>query len=307
MSAASSLLSIHRLSVRYQNGAQALRNVSLTVNAGERIAIIGESGCGKTTLVRTLLGLLPRSATVDGNVLLDGATSLTGVSDRTLRQIRGRMIGYVPQNPQSAFDPLRSVGSQIAEAWLCHGRSISREELLDALAAVGIDDAPKLINSRPSAWSGGMLQRASILSATALRPQLVLADEPTSAVDRPLARRMLALLAERAGSLLVVTHDVDLVDGAVDRVLVMYAGRVVEDAPAAAFFARQQHPYARALLQALPRPGVLPAELPGDPPRLDRLEPGCAFAPRCPLVGPACAVEPELLCGVACHAVQGLP
>ena len=289
----------------WYGGGHAVRGISLQVNRGERIAVIGESGCGKTTLVRTVLGLLPGSARVSGSICLDGAVELVGASATVLRAVRGARIGYVPQNPARSFDPLRSVGSQLAEAWRCHGQRVSPAYLAGLLEQFGVQDAARLMTRRPAAWSGGMLQRAAILAATALRPGLVLADEPTSSLDRPLARQMLATLAANCETLLVVTHDIDLIAGLVDRVVVLYAGLIVEDAPADRFLATPRHPYGRALLGAIPRPGRLPEELPGDPPRSTETISGCPFAPRCAERAAICDTPPPVIDGAACHFVAG--
>ncbi len=294
-------LAITQLHVRFANGAHVLRGIDLTVAKGERLALVGESGCGKTTLIRALLGLLEPGARVLGQMLLDGQ-EVPGPDPRALR---GTRIGYVPQNPLSALNPLLPVGRQIAEAWEAHGRRIADATLSAELAAVGIADATRMMTYRPARWSGGMLQRALILAATAHRPALVMADEPTSAVDRPLARQMLELLAERSGTLIAVTHDLDLIDGLVDRVVVLYGGRIVEDAPAARFLVGPRHPYARALLEALPRPGRLPRGLDGDPPSPLAPDAGCAFAPRCPSPCALAAELPMLAEGVACHLGTG--
>ncbi len=292
------------LAVTYRNGATALRGLSLTISRGERVAIVGESGCGKSTLVRAILGLLPPGTRVIGMASMGSSSQLIGMHERNLRKLRGSAIGYVPQNPLAAFDPIRSVGSQLAEAWRCHGRQVDRSFLVEQMTDVGVTDAGTLIDRRPSSWSGGMLQRASIVAATALRPLLVLADEPTSAVDRPLARRMLALLAERSDSLIAVTHDIDLVRGLFDRVVVLYAGKIVEDAEAERFLTSPRHPYSRSLVAAVPKPGVLPSELPGDPPSLLHPIEGCSFAPRCSSAAAICRTPPSLVAGVSCHFGQ---
>lgn len=212
------ILDIKDLRVRFPGDVWVLRGLDLRVTAGERIAIVGESGCGKTTLVRSILGLLKDGALVEGRLQFLGAElSTTGFKD--WRSIRGQKIGFVPQNPLAAFNPLASVGAQLAEAWTAHGRMISMMTLARMLEDVGISNALALLRRRPAQWSGGMLQRALIVAATALRPSLVLADEPTSAVDQPLARQMLHLLAERADALIAVTHDLDLVDGLFDRII----------------------------------------------------------------------------------------
>jgi oligopeptide/dipeptide ABC transporter ATP-binding protein len=295
-----SILGIKDLQVRFPSDAWVLRGLDLHVKAGERIAIVGESGCGKTTLVRSILGLLKDGARVQGRLQLLGK-ELSDASPRDWRAIRGQKIGFVPQNPLAALNPLASVGTQLAEAWTAHGKTISMTTLATMLEDVGIGSAIELLGRRPAYWSGGMLQRALIVAATALRPSLVLADEPTSAVDQPLARQMLRLLADRADALIAVTHDLDLVDGLFDRVIVLYAGRIVENASAEDFFRQPRHPYSRALLAALPKPGQLPEGLDGDPPSPRHPDLGCAFAPRCARVTASCQQIPQLADGVACR------
>ncbi|WP_421693850.1 ABC transporter ATP-binding protein [Aestuariivirga sp.] len=290
-------LAITDLHVRFPDDAHVLRGLDLRVAHGERIAVIGESGCGKTTLARAILGLLPSAAVVSGSITFRGQP-LPGAHPR---RMRGRQIGFVSQNPMSALNPLISVGRQLAEAWESHGEHISSAELADRLKQAGLSSSSEMLNRRPPAWSGGMLQRALIVAATAHQSELILADEPTSAIDRPLARQMLDLLAARARTLIVITHDIDLVARMVDRVIVFYAGRIVEDIEANAFLKEARHPYSRSLIAALPQPGVLPAGLDGDPPSPRRPDKGCDFAPRCP---GRCALHhmaPLMAEGVACH------
>lgn len=294
------LLCCTNLRVTYRTGGRGLRGIDFALQTGERVAIIGESGCGKSTLVRAILGLLPSGARVDGSIVVD-QYEIVGAREQDMRNMRGRLVGYVPQNPAGAFDPLRSVGSQVREAWTYHGERVSQHEVAAALGAVGVKEAENLATRRPSAWSGGMLQRAAIVAATALQPPLVLADEPTSALDRPLARQMLATLAEGSRATVVVTHDVDLIVDIVDRVVVMYAGLIIEDVPAARFFRAAGHPYSRALLAAICKPGQLPQELPGDPPDGGADITGCAFAPRCSLCQPVCELVMPSPASVRCH------
>jgi peptide/nickel transport system ATP-binding protein len=252
-------------------------------------------------LIKALLRLLPPAAKVTGHAVIDGKHQISAMTEREMRQLRGPIIGFVPQNPLASFNPLKSVGSQLRESWACHGRTVRDVELAKHLADSGIRDAAKYLKYRASAWSGGMLQRALIFSATALNPRLVLADEPTSAVDRPLALKMLELLSSRSETLLVITHDIDLVYGLVSRIVVMYAGTVVEDGSATRIIDNPQHPYTRALLDALPKPDKLPKELQGEPPSLSKRRPGCVFAPRCSRISANCIKAPRLVNGVACH------
>jgi len=294
-----SALAIRDLNVHFAGGAHVLRDISLTIAAGERVAVLGESGCGKTTLVRAVLGLLADGASVSGEIVIAGTPVPHDRPDQ-MRAWRGRRIGYVPQNPLSSFDPLSAVGRQVRQAWKAHGEAISATELQEHFAAVGLAETT-LLDRRPAAWSGGMLQRALIIAATALRPELVLADEPTSAIDRPLARQMLELIARRSRTVIAVTHDIDLAHALTDRIVVLYGGRIVEDGPSAQVFHSPRHPYTRALLSALPQPGRLPDDLDGDPPSPQRTGGGCDFAPRCLLRTSACQTAPAFVAGVACH------
>lgn len=210
---------VERLSVRYAaSGRLALRDVSLTVEPGEVVAVVGESGSGKSTLLRALLGLLPRDAEVTGEV-------------RTGRRL-GIDVGYVGQDPYAAADPVWSVGHHVAEAWRAHRRRPEHGEIARRLSALGVSHAVARLRNRPATWSGGMLQRADLVAATAHDPPLVLADEPTSALDAELAAAAFEALVGSARSLLVVSHDLDLVSRYADRVLVLHDGRLVEESPA---------------------------------------------------------------------------
>jgi peptide/nickel transport system ATP-binding protein len=297
-----SVVSLFNFNVEYATGVWAVRNVSLVVERGERVVILGESGCGKSTLAKALLQLLPPSVNMSGDARIDGIHILNELKSRKIQALRGLVAGFVPQNPLAAFNPLRSVGSQLREAWVCHGKAISRDDLVKRLDEAGISDAARHFDRRSAEWSGGMLQRALIIAATAHNPALVIADEPTSAIDRPLARQMFELLVSRSETLLMISHDVDLVQGIASRLVVMYAGSIVEDGSVRDVLNRPRHPYTRALLAALPSPGHLPQELSGEPPSLKHRNNGCVFAPRCPSAAHKCHGEaPKLSEGVACH------
>jgi peptide/nickel transport system ATP-binding protein len=297
-----SVLSLRKFCVEYANGAHAVRNVSLVIERGEQVVVLGESGCGKSTLAKALLRLLPASSKVHGRVRIDGTHHPHDSNSAAEQSLRGLIAGFVPQNPLTAFNPFMSVGSQLREAWTCHGKSISRDDLIKRLEDAGLSEAAGYLDRRPAEWSGGMLQRALIIAATAHDPVLVVADEPTSAIDRPLARQMLELLVDRSETLFMISHDVDLVQDLATRILVMYSGTVLEDGPANDVLTRPKHPYTLALLAALPTPGKLPTELPGEPPSLSHTPRGCVFAPRCQYAVRKCNDEtPTLADGVACH------
>ena len=306
------LLRIENLEVgfRTERGlAPAVAGVSLRVDAGEVVGLVGESGCGKSVTAMSVLRLVPSppAQLVGGRILWRGEDLLAMSVDR-LRAIRGREIAMVFQDPMTALSPLCRIGDQLAETALVHG-GVSRREALalakDWLGRVGLPDPARRMRDYPHQLSGGMQQRVMIASALMLDPALVIADEPTTALDAALQAQVLDLMThvKRADTaVLLITHDMGVVRHAATRVAVMYAGQIVEEAPAAEFFAAPRHPYARALLEARPsrtrRERRLYA-IPGSVPSPFDLPPGCRFAPRCRCAVPACsAAAPALLpCG----------
>lgn len=301
------VLTITDLTITYGNGARAVRGLSLDVREGECLAVVGESGCGKTTIALTILGLLPRRAKATGSVRVRD-TEIVGASERVLRQLRGAAVGYVAQDPFAACDPLRSVGHHVEEAWTAKGLRPPPGSVAERLTALGIDDAERRAKGRPHQWSGGMLQRATIAAANVHRPALTVADEPTSALDADRADGVLAALREASNALLLVSHDLSLVARHADRVAVMYHGRIVERGSADEVIRHARHPYTRALIAASPRRGQgMPQEFAGAPPSLLEDLPGCSLAPRCPHASGVCAEStPHLEHGVACHHVSEL-
>ncbi|MFC8147603.1 ABC transporter ATP-binding protein [Streptomyces paradoxus] len=303
------LLSVRELRIAF-DGVEAVRGVSFDVRPREVLAVVGESGAGKSLTARALLGMLPRSATTSGTIHPD------------LSAHRGRRISLVPQDALSALSPVHPVGDQLAAA-VRSVAGVSRKEAraraVAALDRVGIPDAARRARAYPHEYSGGMRQRAVIAMATINEPDVVVADEPTTALDEERRDQVLRLLAEQreaAGAALVlVTHDMDVVGGHADRVLVMYAGRLTELGAADEVLARPRAPYTAGLLASLPRnalPGRRLPALRGTPPVPGALPPGCAFAPRCPLAADACRTaepEPREVDGrlLACHRAEELP
>ncbi len=284
------LLSVEDLQTRFGTGEDAVRavdGVSFQVDAGETVALVGESGSGKTVACESLTGLVGSAARIDGTVEFDG-TDLTDLSDAKLRRYRGGRIGHVFQNPQASLDPVYSVGDQVVEAIRLH-RDLpaeqARERAVALLDRVGIGDAEQRYHDYPQELSGGQKQRVVIAMALAADPDLLVADEPTTALDVTVQAQVLRLLAdlqsERDMGLLFVTHDLGVVAAVADRVVVMYAGKVMERAPVDELFERPAHPYTRALLDCLPGRGrsrdAIGGRLPDptDPPD------GCRFQPRC--------------------------
>ncbi|UGQ12197.1 ATP-binding cassette domain-containing protein [Yinghuangia sp. ASG 101] len=247
------VLDITGLHVTYANGAVAVRGTDLTVSAGEALALVGESGSGKTTVAHAVLGLLPRGTATTGSITVAGR-ELVGADRKTRQALRGDAIGYVGQDPFTAFDPRLRVGTSVAEAWRAKGRTPPPGAVTERLTALGIPDAEAAARRHPHTWSGGMLQRAAIAAATAHDPALVVADEPTSALDADLADATLAHLRATGAALLLITHDLRLAARHADRVAVMYAGRITETGPATAALTTPRHPYTQALTAALPRP-----------------------------------------------------
>jgi peptide/nickel transport system ATP-binding protein len=286
--------------------------VDLTIAPGATLGLVGESGCGKTLACLAVAGLLPpRGRIAAGSVRLDGR-ELVGLSQAALAGVRGRQMAMVSQDPAAALNPVMTIGRQVAEALTLHGASMpaARAEARRLLDRVGIAHAAARMANYPHELSGGMNQRAMIAMAIACRPRLLIADEPTTALDVTIQAQILDLLrdlqAEFGMALLLVTHDLGVVAEMADTVAVMYAGRVVEQAPCAALFAHPAHPYAGGLIACLPRieRDVMPMPIPGVVPPPGRLPPGCAFAPRCGRAAPECAiVSPPLgLVGAAHRA-----
>jgi len=305
-----SVLRIEDLHVTYPGGAWAVRGIDLDIRADEMVAIIGESGCGKTTVARAVLGMLgPRvgtsgSITVSGHRVLDhlGERDRPKASERDLRRLRGRGIGYVAQDPYSACNPLHRVRRHVEEAWRAHRMRPHRHEVYDSLERIGIANAPDAAEQYPHEWSGGMLQRATIAAANAHAPPLLVADEPTTALDSAVASTVLSDLRSSGAAVLLISHSLSLVAGHADRVAVCYAGRVVEEGATAEILDAPRHPYTAALLAATPRRGHgLPQPLPGQPPHPSEKAPGCAFASRCREATEECRnTTPQLRDGVAC-------
>lgn len=309
------ILAVRDLAVGFgsgDTGVQAVRGVSFTLDAGEIMGIVGESGSGKSVTCRALLGLLPASARVTGEARFDGQ-DLLACSEAELRRIRGRQISMIFQNPASHLDPLMTVGRHVAEPLRFHfdeRRPRAREAAIDLLRAVHIQEPERRIDSYPHELSGGMKQRALIASAIACRPRLLLADEPTTALDVTVQARILELLRElnrRHGlSIILVSHDLGVIAETCDRVAVLYAGRVAEVGPVAEVIHRPAHPYTVGLMGSIPamdedRDRLL--QIDGAMPRLNAIPSGCAFNPRCPQALARCRRErPELMTAGATRA-----
>ncbi len=290
----------------------ALGGVSLDVAPGEVVGLVGETGCGKTVTGLAILGLLPRSARItSGSVEFEGR-DLLGLGEREMRAIRGARIAMVFQNPATAFNPVFSIGTQIDLVLKAHGklsRAGADERIRSTLSAVGLPEHDRILRAYPHQLSGGLLQRAMIAMALVCRPALLIADEPTTALDVTIAGQILRLLRrlqeERGFSVLFITHDLGVVRTVSDRVAVLYAGRVVEAAPTAELFRAPAHPYTRGLMAAVPRRSTrgaslasIPGSVPGDAAALA----GCAFASRCPIAVDRCLVErPDLRAVAAGH------
>ncbi|MEY2802188.1 MAG: oligopeptide transporter ATP-binding component [Pseudomonadota bacterium] len=300
-------------------GAPVLAGVSLTVGAGEALGLVGESGCGKSMTALAVLGLLPRAAQVRaGSVRLNGA-QLLGAPEKTLRQVRGGSVGMIFQEPGACLDPVMRIGRQIGEVLRLHRGlrgAAEQKALRDLLEEVGLNDTERVARAYPHELSGGMQQRAMIAMALAGEPVLLIADEPTTALDARIASQILDLLdrlrRERGLALLLISHDLAVIGGRCDRVLVMYAGRAVEAAGANEVFDAARHPYTSALIAASPglagvaRKAAL-RDIPGQLPPPGSAGPGCAFAPRCARARPVCGERlPAWTALDAAHAVRCL-
>jgi len=288
------LLRLDRLRTVFPLGdgreAAAVDDVSLTIRRGETLGLVGESGSGKSMTALSIIRLVPAPGRIaSGRIELDGR-NLLDLDDRGIRAVRGRRIGFVFQEPAAALNPVFTVGSQIAETVAAHGLArgaSARVRAIDLLEAVRVPDPARRARAYPHQLSGGLKQRVMIALALAAEPDLVIADEPTTALDATVQAEVLDLLRDLRAkfhlSLLLITHDLGIVAAMADRVAVMYAGRIVEEATVDRLFAAPAHPYTRGLLACIPgaRPGPRLAAIPGVVPALGHLAPGCAFAPRC--------------------------
>ncbi len=301
------LLQVHGLGVDFttsQGNVHAVADVAFDVRAGECLAVVGESGSGKTQVLMACLGLLASNGTARGSVRFAGQ-ELLGATERTLNTVRGTGIGFLSQDPLSSLTPHLRIETVLTEGLLDRGlatRSHARELALQALIDVDLPEPESRLRQYPHELSGGMRQRVALAAALMCSPQLLFADEPTTALDVSVQARVLELLAkvrDRGVGVLIITHDLGVVAGLADRVAVMYCGRIVETATTDELFAAPKHPYSAALLASVPRlHGDAQARLvgiPGDPPQPSARPPGCAFAPRCERAVEQCSESrPEL-------------
>lgn len=301
------LLQVRELTTVFKTRAGSLAavdRVSFDVGQGEIAALVGESGSGKSVTALSIMGLLdPRVASVTGSRLMFEGTDLRALSSDALRRLRGSTLSMVFQEPMTSLNPTMTIGRQLSESLELHqrlARSEARDRVRAMLQAVGISDPERRLAAYPHELSGGMRQRVMVASALSCSPRLLLADEPTTALDVTTQAQILELieaLAARSGTaVLLITHDLGLVARHAKRVNVMYAGRLVEQAPVHSLFAHPAHPYTRALLASVPRLDrprqTAVAAIEGLPPALDQRDEGCAFRARCPMAMPRCA-EPQ--------------
>jgi peptide/nickel transport system ATP-binding protein len=302
-----SVLSVRDLEVTYTTQAgpiPAVRGVSLDIDKGEVLGVAGESGCGKSTVVNAILRLLPPGATATGEVLLNDEDVLTMKAGR-LRAVRWTGASVVFQGAMHALNPVQRIGDQLAEAVVIHRLSGQKEALVragDLLEKVGLP--PRRLRDYPHELSGGQKQRVMIAMALACNPSLIIADEPTTALDVMVQAQVLSLLNklqhEMGLAMLFITHDLSVLVEVCDRLAIMYAGKIVEEGPSAAVFGNPAHPYTTALAAAFPTIGDqrfrrAPSGLGGDPPQPDAIPSGCSFHPRCPVAFDECsATVPDL-------------
>ena len=310
------VLSVRDLRTRFrvQGGGMvhAVNGISFDLYEGELLGVVGESGSGKSVTMLSLLGLLPMppAEVASGQALLDGEDLLT-LEPAQLRHVRGAKVGFIFQDPMASLNPVLSVGFQLAEPLRTHlglGRRAARRRAAALLEGVGIPAADSRLGDFPHQFSGGMRQRVMIAMALACDPKVLIADEPTTALDATIQAQILDLLQrlrrERGMAIVWITHDLGVVAGLADRVMVMYGGQAVERADVRSLYARPQHPYTRSLLRALPKieggeKGERLASIPGQPPTLQRAPDSCPFAPRCAHAFARCHAENPALAPVS--------
>jgi oligopeptide/dipeptide ABC transporter ATP-binding protein len=305
MPVGSTVLSLRDFRVSFDtvNGdVQAVRGIDLDVGDGEMVGVVGESGSGKSVTFLGLMGLLPKSARISGSATI-GGHELVGASDKFMRTIRGKRIAMIFQDPLSALNPVQKIGVQIVEMIRSHEdttKAAAHRKAVELLDVVGIPQPDQRSTQYPHEFSGGMRQRVMIAMAIANEPEVLIADEPTTALDVTVQAQILEVMQriqhELRTAIVLITHDLGVVARVVDRVQVMYAGRAVERGDVDTLFRECSHPYTRGLLESLPALGrqrLVP--IPGSPPNMLRPPPGCAFAPRCPHARPECTMAiPDL-------------
>ncbi len=302
-------LEVNHLTVEFSGRhgtVTALDDVSLSISPGEILGVVGESGAGKSMTGLAILGLLEQPGRIaGGEVLLDGRRIDT-LSDREMEKIRGREIGAIFQDPLTSLNPLFSVGGQLIETILQHmpqmSKTAARERAIDLLKEVGIPGPEERIDHYPHQFSGGMRQRVVIALALAAKPKLIIADEPTTALDVSIQAQITALLRklckEHGAAVMLVTHDMGVIAETADRIAVMYAGRLIEIGQVEAVLKKPSHPYTQGLMASIPALGARVAHLhqiDGAMPRLNAIPQGCAFNPRCEFAGPRCRRERPVL------------
>ncbi len=297
---------------------RAVDGVSFSLERGETLGLVGESGSGKSVTCASLLGLLPRPpARVEGGTAMFDGTDLLNCAPSMARALRGRRIGMIFQDPMTSLNPYLRIADQLIEPLLIHkvcDRTEAQRRALAMMEAVGINEPLRRLQQYPHEFSGGMRQRVMIAMALIAQPELLIADEPTTALDVTVQAQILDLLRrlqrERGMAVIFITHDLGVVAELCDRVMVMYAGRIVETATTAELFAQSRHPYAQALQRSIPALQPKGAELftiPGQPPSLMQSPVGCAFAPRCPAVADVCRTrDPQLVFVTPSHATACL-
>ena len=303
------LLSVRNLSVDLKTGSgllRAVRSISFDIAPGETLCLVGESGCGKSMTSLALMDLLPRGARRTADCLSFDGQDLATLSPRAMNALRGDRMAMIFQEPMTALNPAYTIGNQLIEAWRQHtggGAAEARERAIALLAKVGIANAGERLSQYPHQLSGGLRQRVMIAMALMCSPKLLIADEPTTALDVTIQAQILRLLrdlqAELGIALLLITHDLGVVARMAHRVAVMYAGEIVEEAPAEALFAAPRHPYTAGLMACIPVPGRTEpggrlGSIPGVVPPLVGALTGCMFRSRCPSAAPACAGTPPV-------------
>ena len=312
---ADEVLLLDRVGVEFRvedDRISAVTDVSLRIVQGEIFGLVGESGCGKSTLALAIMGLLPSTATVTGRIAFQGR-DLIGLGEKEFRALRGDRMSMVFQDPLTSLDPTYGIGDQVAETIRAHrdvGRPAARERALELLREVGISAAEQRYDEPPHRFSGGMRQRVVVATALANEPTLLIADEPTTALDVTIQAQIIelirALRLRHRTTVVLITHDLGVIAQVCDRVGVMYAGQLVEIAPVAQIFAAPRHPYTQALIAALPTSGQARGSLrviEGQVPELSAPPAGCRFSPRCPVRREECDRVPPLAIAAPGHAI----